>query len=172
MRLKIVLLLLLMFVLVFPFNVKAGVICSDGWESSCLISGPGCCSHHGGVAGGGSHYSNYYDESDDFFSKLYDGEYAGVLTILFFLGLILFGVISCIVESNKNSNNDVVKNKTHGEGNKNSNDDAIENKTHGEDKNEQRHFGIISCIVESDKNSNDDAIENKTQVKDKKEKKR
>ena len=53
---------LLMITLLFPINVWAGIICNDGWESSCLSSGPGCCSHHGGVAGGNS-YSNSYRNS-------------------------------------------------------------------------------------------------------------
>ena len=34
----------------FIIPVNAGIKCSDGWESSCLVPGPGCCSHHGGIA--------------------------------------------------------------------------------------------------------------------------
>lgn len=41
-----------------PITIKAGIICEDGWESSCDFPGPGCCSHHGGVAGNDEYYDN------------------------------------------------------------------------------------------------------------------
>lgn len=69
-----------MTLLIIPICVKAGVICNDGWESSCDFSGPGCCSHHGGVADGGYYEGDYYSSSSD------DG--VGIwFYVLLFLGL-------------------------------------------------------------------------------------
>ena len=47
--------LIIILLLIFPLPVNAGIICNDGWESSCIVSGPGCCSHHGGVDSGSEH---------------------------------------------------------------------------------------------------------------------
>ena len=58
--------MLLVFFLM-PLVTKANVICNDGWVSSCIRSGPGCCSHHGGVSGNNtnSNYYNYYEDEDE-----------------------------------------------------------------------------------------------------------
>ena len=42
-------LLIILLILFIPLTVNAGIICSDGWESSCIVPGPGCCSHLGGI---------------------------------------------------------------------------------------------------------------------------
>lgn len=54
--------LILILMTIFPVVVKANVVCNDGWVSSCVVSGPGCCSWHGGVA----HSYNYSDNEDDY----------------------------------------------------------------------------------------------------------
>ncbi len=54
--------LILILMTIFPVVVKANVVCNDGWVSSCVVSGPGCCSWHGGVA----HSYNYSDDEDDY----------------------------------------------------------------------------------------------------------
>lgn len=89
--------LLILFFLIIPTNVSAGIICNDGWESSCLVSGPGCCSHHGGV----SNYSNtssnnykYSDESSGFIDDLEDEQSAGILIIVILGILILVGIFN------------------------------------------------------------------------------
>lgn len=104
-------LLLIAFLLTIPISVNAGVICNDGWESSCVVSGPGCCSHHGGVAGNSSNYSNsnryYNSDKSEFVENLESGEYAGILTLII-LGLpILIGLVSGIKEMKSNSDNDL-----------------------------------------------------------------
>lgn len=58
----ILILTTIIIVSIVPIDVSAGIICNDGWESSCEISGPGCCSHHGGVTES-SNISDNYDHS-------------------------------------------------------------------------------------------------------------
>ena len=55
---KKVIYVLILCLYILPITVKAGIICEDGWESSCVVSGPGCCSHHGGIADNDNYYSN------------------------------------------------------------------------------------------------------------------
>lgn len=62
-------LIFLLLMILIPITVHAGIICSDGWESSCSVPGPGCCSHHGGIPGGGSNYSSS-SSSDGFWGLL------------------------------------------------------------------------------------------------------
>ena len=82
--------LLILLLLLIPITVHAGIICSDGWESSCTVPGPGCCSHHGGI-GGGSTYNNYSSNDDSFIDRLNDGEYAGIITLIILGGPIVLG---------------------------------------------------------------------------------
>ena len=102
--------LLIAFLLTIPISVNAGVICNDGWESSCVVSGPGCCSHHGGVAGNSSNYSNsnrYYNSAkSEFVENLENSEYAGILTLIILVLPMLIGLVSEIKESKFNSNDD------------------------------------------------------------------
>ena len=106
---KIKLILFFITLLSIPFNINAGIICNDGWESSCSVSGPGCCSHHGGVSKSNYNYSksnnndNYYnDKKSDFIENLKNGEYNEILTLI--LLIILFS-IALIGEFNSNKNN-------------------------------------------------------------------
>lgn len=86
--LTIVILLILM-----PINISAGIICSDGWESSCTISGPGCCSHHGGVGSKVNYNNTSYYEDETFFDKLENGDYVGiVIIIILILTPIIIGI--------------------------------------------------------------------------------
>lgn len=89
---------IILILLVIPITVNAGIICSDGWESSCTVPGPGCCSHHGGVGGfsGSDNYSSSDSSNSDF-------------QIYFFwipIGLIL---LFFIIKSNIDSNSDIDK---------------------------------------------------------------
>lgn len=93
---RIILLFFVIFVM-FPLIVKAGIICSDGWESSCGVSGPGCCSHHGGISGGNNY--NYSTSDDSFIDRLNDGEYAGILTLIIIFGPIVLGIYFDIKET-------------------------------------------------------------------------
>lgn len=83
--------LIIILLLIYPLPVNAGIICNDGWESSCIVSGPGCCSHHGGVDNGSEHQNvninNYISNSDE--------EETSLVLILLILGLpIILGIYS------------------------------------------------------------------------------
>ena len=46
---------IILFIVFFPLNVKANIMCNDGTISpSCTSCHQGCCSHHRGCASGGS----------------------------------------------------------------------------------------------------------------------
>lgn len=79
----------------YPLIVKAGIICNDGWESSCIVPGPGCCSHHGGISGGNN--SNYYTSDD----SLNDNEYTGIIILIIIYGPIVLSVCFNIKETIK-----------------------------------------------------------------------
>lgn len=86
--------IIISFIIYLPITAYAGIICNDGWESSCVVEAPGCCSHHGGTAGGNDYnnYSSNYND-DSFINNLENGEYAGILTILI-LGIpIILGIV-------------------------------------------------------------------------------
>lgn len=105
--------MLILVLLIIPFDVNAGIICNDGWESSCIVSGPGCCSHHGGVAGSSSNYANYNHYYNDGKNKVVDnsenGDYGGILTLIISLLLLpmLIGMAIGIEESKSNSTDDL-----------------------------------------------------------------
>lgn len=88
---KIAILLTIIFMTFFPINIKAGVMCNDGWTSSCIVSGPGCCSHHGGVAD----YEEDYDY-DDYNGYDYDNNDDGgsYIIIVGIIILIIIGIAS------------------------------------------------------------------------------
>ena len=94
---KGLIILLILFCLIIPINVNAVIICNDGWESSCSVSGPGCCSHHGGVSNYSNNSSNNYrhgDENSKFIDDLEDGKYAGTITALIVGIIIMIGIFS------------------------------------------------------------------------------
>lgn len=68
---KKIIYLLIIFFIVFPIKVNAGIICNDGWESSCVASGPGCCSNHGGVYNDNAYNSSYSSSEVDSNAQLY-----------------------------------------------------------------------------------------------------
>ena len=72
----------------FTIPVKAGIRCSDGWESSCSVPGPGCCSHHGGVKENNNYSSNSnYSYSNSSNSSSSD-PIANLFLFLMFIGFI------------------------------------------------------------------------------------
>lgn len=81
-------LLIILILLIIPITVNAGIICSDGWESSCVVPGPGCCSHHGGI--GFDDYSSSYNDEPN---------YGAIIVI----GIIVV-VIICIYKSSHSIN--------------------------------------------------------------------
>lgn len=83
------LLIFIIFLLLIPISVNAGIMCSDGWESSCITVGPGCCSHHGGVSNRFNYNGSSFSNGDSFVDRLTDGEYSGILILI-----ILFVLIS------------------------------------------------------------------------------
>ena len=88
-----------MFILLlsFPVTANAGIICNDGWESSCVVSGPGCCSHHGGVAGNttsSSNYNNYSNNENSIPNNSEDTDYSGICAIITIIVLVLAGIFS------------------------------------------------------------------------------
>ena len=88
-----------MFILLlsFPITANAGIICNDGWESSCVVSGPGCCSHHGGVAGNTTSSSNYdnYSYSEKITSNSSENsDYSGIAIMIIIIILIFIGAFS------------------------------------------------------------------------------
>lgn len=100
--------MLFLLIVTFPMVVNAGIICSDGWESSCSVSGPGCCSHHGGVgksygsSSSGSSYSAYdnnyssssYSYTDGYVNDSDESDGSGLLTVLILGGLGIAGVVA------------------------------------------------------------------------------
>ena len=102
MRMLKKILLIILLILFIPLTVNAGIICSDGWESSCVVPGPGCCSHHGGI-GYSNTYSDYSSADDSFIDRLNNGEYAGILTLLIIFGPIVFGLIGSLKQKIKES---------------------------------------------------------------------
>lgn len=97
---KIIVVLFLFALLFIPLNVNAGIRCADGWESSCTVSGPGCCSHHGGVAGSSSSSSSYSRRNYNSYSSNDDGD--GVLGYVI-IGLILGILIGIVITINGGS---------------------------------------------------------------------
>lgn len=87
---KKIIILILLCLCVFPNTIKAGIICNDGWESSCPFPGPGCCSHHGGIPGG-SDYSNGYSGGEGF----------GGLILIGFCFIAVIGIYQTIKEKNE-----------------------------------------------------------------------
>ena len=60
-------------VLLFPFVVKANIMCSDGTESpSCTTCHQGCCSHHGGCASNYSDNRNQTHLTDEYNDEEYE----------------------------------------------------------------------------------------------------
>lgn len=106
--------LIIILLLIFPLPVNAGIICNDGWESSCEVSGPGCCSHHGGVDKGtnyeGANYNSYSSNNDSFFDRLENGEYAGELTLLILGSPIILSMI--FEERDRRRQLEKIKNKS------------------------------------------------------------
>lgn len=96
-------LLIIISILILPLSVNAGVICNDGWESSCIVSGPGCCSKHGGVAGGGSYTGNSYGGSSNSNYHSYGDESFSIWpwVLLFGGGFLIYYIVKKIHESNE-----------------------------------------------------------------------
>lgn len=97
-------LLVLICICVVPVSISAGVICNDGWESSCPVSAPGCCSSHGGVAGGGTYTGNTYGGSSG--SSNYhsgnDGSFnEWMLLLLFGGGFVVYYIVEQVHQSNE-----------------------------------------------------------------------
>lgn len=91
-------LLFAIFLILSPLKVKAGIICNDGWESSCSVEAPGCCSHHGGYGESDEDYYNggNYSSDNDYSNSDNDEAIGGVLVIG---GIIVF-IILAIIGSN------------------------------------------------------------------------
>ncbi len=89
----------LIMVFLIPLNINAGIICNDGWESSCVVSGPGCCSHHGGVYKSYNTYSSY-NTGYSFYNNNVNSDnddnidLSGVVTLGVIGGIILLGIKS------------------------------------------------------------------------------
>jgi len=81
-------LIFLLLMILIPITVNAGIICSDGWESSCSIPGPGCCSHHGGVGGNNSNSGmtaqEFYEREEQIEATLWIGGI--ILFVVFIVG--------------------------------------------------------------------------------------
>lgn len=64
-KLKVLLIIFVCLLFVFPTFVKANIICNDGSQSpSCSYCHPGCCSWHGGCTSTYESYDEDYDEKD------------------------------------------------------------------------------------------------------------
>lgn len=64
-NLKVLLIIFVCLLFVFPTFVKANIICNDGSQSpSCSYCHPGCCSWHGGCTSTYESYDEDYDEED------------------------------------------------------------------------------------------------------------
>lgn len=76
---KILALLVVIFFLNLPINVKANIMCNDGTNSpTCTDCHQGCCSYHGGCA---TNSSNDYDTSDYDSNKYEDKDNNGLLVL-------------------------------------------------------------------------------------------
>lgn len=89
---KIKKILIVLILLIVPINVNAGIICNDGWESSCVVSGPGCCSHHGGVDFGDS-----FSSDDSFFEQIDDDEALDIFGFIVLSGFAMYIVYLFVV---------------------------------------------------------------------------
>ena len=90
-----ILLIVAIFLILSPLKVRAGIICNDGWESSCSVEAPGCCSHHGGY--GESDEDNYnggsYSSGNNYSNDDNDGAIGGVLVIGGIIVFIILGIV-------------------------------------------------------------------------------
>lgn len=95
-------LLVIICICVVPVSISAGVICNDGWESSCPVSAPGCCSSHGGVAGGGTYTGNAYGGSSGSsnYNSGNDGSFnEWMLILLFGGGFVVYYIVEQVHQS-------------------------------------------------------------------------
>lgn len=89
-----ILLIVTIFLILSPLKVRAGIICNDGWESSCSVEAPGCCSHHGGYGESDEDYYNggNYSSGNNYSNNNNNGAIGGFLIGGVLVALIIIGI--------------------------------------------------------------------------------